>query len=384
MWAGTARLFLAELRGRQRRPLSAASQAGKARRQLEAAREADPSLADAGFGLGTQQLLASRLSTIAKGIGSLFGVSGKHEVGMALLEQAAREGRDLRFESRVFLIASLASRHERRYADALDHVAGLLAEFPDAVLALDAAARVETDLGRSGPAKRHVEAALARCEESAAGTDRVVSAGLRFLRARVEFFSFRQDLALEDLERVARAGVSLPEDLRKNVLQLARHAAALVPSPPSWPARLAHEWNDVAPRTVDFARAYSAEAESWSSAAAALELERRGPLSASAEALLALARSRPDDPVLSLLAGRALVLMGDGGSARPWLGAAAGSPRLPAPWRGICLLLEGQASDLAGDRASALASYRKASEVPGFREDEAAAFYQQVPFRNDP
>ncbi len=377
LWIGTAHLFLAELRATDKRPFAAASEARRARRALEAAKDTDPGLADASFGLGTVDVLADELPSLARKLTSILGLSGDRARGLRELERAAREGKVFSLEARLSLLLSArSSRRNRDYERSLQEADLAAASTPASVAALRGAARVRLALGAAPRAAAELDAALAIAAR-APRTDRAVLASLLVERAQAELALFRPDLALEGLRRLVPLG-ALPPAIRKDGAEVARTATSAVPVPP-WFAEVAGALGMDPPSSVDGeARTDNA---SWRKAIPALELERKGEPDRAAERLVALAAEAPDDAILALLAGRAELLTGRPARARSWLSRAEVSPRLPQAWLGPCLLLGGAAADLAGDRAAAVALYRRATEAPAFVAKEAAWFHLSVPYR---
>jgi tetratricopeptide (TPR) repeat protein len=245
------------------------------------------------------------------------------------------------------------------------------------VAALGAAADVRLALGSATKAAADLDAALAMVR-SAPRTDRGVVAGLLVERSQAELALFRPDLALDWLRRLVPLGTGLPPAVRKDGADAARAAASAVPAPP-WFAEVARVLGIDPASPVD--PAGSAPTASWGKLTAALDLERRGETERAAERLGAFASEEPDDAILALLAGRAELLAGRPAKARARLARAEVSPRLPRAWLGPCLLLEGAAADLVGERAAAVELYRRATESPAFVEKEAAWFRLAVPYR---
>ncbi len=377
MFAGTSRLFLAELRARQRHPLTAARELRRARHALESAISLDPAQADARFGLGTLDVVAGRAPSLARGFASLLGVAGNPDRGLESLAVASRDGEILALESSISLLTVHSNRRAPDYAEA-ERTARELAARSQSVGALDAAARVLLSLGDADRAAGLLDAALERLR-AAPRSDPGVAAALRCARARVRLAQLRPDLALEDLRWVASLPATLPRGVREDSAELLRDAAA-GGARPSW-------LRDVAARLGAALPDDRATLEAAASFARALpDLESSGADSPAelAGRLAGLAASAPDDAVLAALAGRASLEAGRVEDARRWLDRASSSDRLPRPWTGPCLLLAGMAADLDGDRASALALYRRAAEAPAFSSRAAAAALQERPHRTVP
>ncbi len=369
VWAGYARLLLAQLRVAQKKTLAAAREARLGRRLLDDALRADPSSPEPLFGLGAYNYYADRVSALVKGLRFLLGLpGGDRETGLDQLETCARRSSYFALESRIVLATIYAGRSERLYVNALRQAEQALAVEPDAVVVLDAAARLDLTLGRAGSAAERLDHALARTAQ-APRTDPSMTATLRYGRARAEFVQFRPDHTLELLHLIERAGEPIPSRLLRDIAALASAAGGLVGSdPPS------------AGDPRDGTRS-GLRPEVWHRILPALEKERTLGVDASLEELLRLSKALPQESSVSLLVGRALLLSGRAPEALEWLRRAAASSDLPAPWVGPCLLLSGEAADLAGRRDQALELYRKALKAPPFIEVDAGRLYQQVPYR---
>jgi hypothetical protein len=336
LWGGTAHLLRGQLLGRQKKAMAAASEAKRSRKLLLLS----PS-ADALFGLGSYNYLTDQLQGAARGLRAILGIPpGDREEGLRQLERAAREAEHLRLEARLLLMSMYAGKRERRYDEALRQADRLVREHGSAVVALDAAARTELSVGRPDRAAALLDRALAQ-----GGADPSVTATLRVHRARCELARFRPDRAEEWLAPLANPA-AVPASLRDEL----KEAAAAARSIPS---------------------------ASWQRVSAGAGL----PQEEAARALAEVARAHPEDAVAALYAGRALLLAGRAGDALPLLVRAEGSGRLAAPWVGPSRLLAGQAADLLGQRAQAVAWYRKALESPEWVGRDAPRRWLDRPYR---
>jgi tetratricopeptide (TPR) repeat protein len=354
LFAGSARLLLGELRASQKKYFAAGSEAKKAKRLLEAGTRAAPVAADAAFGLGTYNYMADRLPAFVKGLRAiLFLPGGDREIGLQQLSRAAGTSRYFRLEARILLSTIYASKHERLYADAEREVRTALAEKPRRVTALDAAARYRLMLAEPERAAELLDEAARRAAESP-GTSLSVSGAIEYQRARADFAMLRPDAAQRRLTALlSRAG--LPASLREDATKLADTASTLLASPAGDP------WRRALPAVEHLASPPPGD----------------DPLAS----LVDLARGSPQEPVLSLVAGRALLRAGRSKDALPLLLTAARSTATPRPLSGMSKLLAGQAADLDGQRSRALELYRGAIDGPSFVGRDAAYRYQRAPFR---
>jgi hypothetical protein len=353
LYAGSARLLLGELRASQKKYFAAGSEAKKAKRLLEAGARAEPVAADASFGLGTYNYMADRLPAFVRGLRAiLFLPGGDRAKGLEQLTRAAGTSRWFRLEARILLSTIYASKHERMYADAEREVRTALTVEPRCVAALDAAARFRLMLAEPERAAELLDEASRKAAASPRTAPSVVAA-IEYQRARADFAMLRPDLAQRRLKTLlSRPG--LPANLREDATKLAGTASTLLAS----------------------------AGDSWHRALPAVEhLEAPPPGADPLASLVDLARSSPHEPVLSLVAGRALLRAGRSKDALPLLLAAARSGSTPRPFVGLAKLLAGQAADLDGRRSQALELYKGAIDGPSFVGKEAAYRYQRSPFR---
>ena len=339
LWSGNAHLVLAELRAGQRKSFAAAFEAKKAKKLLEAAVVAGVRQDDALFGLGTYNYMADTLPSFIKGLRALLFIpKGNRAGGLEQLRKAAESSRTFGFEARVLLLTIYAHKHERRYDEALAERDRLLAAAPDRIAALYAAARLDLSLSRN----RSAIAWVTKAQEQAAtlsGVDPVVLRSLDLLRARAELADLRPRSRRGDREACdgRPAGPGCGDQAR----------------PREHPSRLAgvRPGDRVgARRRVGRRRADGPRRGRAGRSAARADRGRRAAARGAGQRGVGVARAR-----------------GRGGLARGWMGG--------------CLLRQGQAADLGGDRARAVALYKRASETTGFPGKDAAYYHQAVPYR---
>ncbi|HEX6850722.1 MAG TPA: hypothetical protein VF139_04885 [Candidatus Polarisedimenticolaceae bacterium] len=346
LWAGTSRLLLAQFRAQQDQPFAAAREAKRARKLLEAARAAGRDLnAEPLFGLGAYNYAADRLPAIVKGLRALLALpGGNREEGLAQLSRAAAESRYFSLESRIVLATLYSRKHERRYDLALEETSKALASFPDSIVAHHGAARLNLSLARLDVAAAHCERALARAR-SLGDVDPAVLGTVESILARADLAAFRVEAARERAAALVARRPALPRDVLQTARDVVGESDALLGRP---------AWKGMRRGTP------------------------QGP--PDAERLVALASEPAADPVIALMAGRALIARGDGAGASKWLAAAEKSRELPSWLLGPCRLAMGQAADLQGLRSKALACYRKAADGPSFPGRDAAYFLSATPF----
>jgi len=340
LWAGNSHLVLAQLRAGQKKSFGAAFEAKKAKKQLEAAVASGVRPDDALFGLGTYNYMADTLPSYIKGLRALlFLPKGNRAEGLSQLKKAAEASPTFSFEARVLLITIFAHKHERRFDEALAQRDRLLEQGQGAIASLYAAARLDLSLARNRSAVSWIEKAEDRAKKLG-DVDPVVLRSLDLLRARAELADLRPDLAATTAHRALSAGSGLGTGIRRDlesILSASREYAKGI------------EWTHVA--------------------------------GADAASLAALAEASPADPRLALLAGDAQLREGRAKEASAWLERAEGSG-LARGWLGGCLLRQGQAADLTGNRSRAVALYKRAAETTGFPGRDAAYYYQATPYRS--
>lgn len=339
LYAGTAHLLLAELRAKQKKIFAAVSEAKKAKRLLEAGSRSGSIATDSSFGLGTYNYMADKAPAFVKGLRAfLFLPGGDRDTGLAQLARAAQGSRYFRLEARILLSTIYASKQERLYSEADREARAALDGGTRSVASLHAAARFKLMMAEPERAAELLDEA-ARRAAAAPRTHPTVSAALEYQRARADFAMLRPDLAHRRLSALL-AKHGLPKDLEQDARRLSETSASLLAAPPA-----------------------------------------EGPWDRALPGIVELAERAPGDPILSLLAGRALLRAGRGNEAFPLLASAARSSGTPRPLTGMSKLLAGQAADLAGRRADALELYRAAIDAPSFVGREAAYHYQRAPFR---
>lgn len=347
LWAGSARLLLAQLRAIEKKPFAAALEAKRARRDLSAVDPRDRLAVETLFGLGTYNYMADRLPAFVRGLRSLlFLPGGDRDLGLRQLDRAARESRYFAVEARLLLVTIFANRHERLYDAALEHVAQARASSPEALVVAHAAAKLLISLARPAEAAAILDRALDRARVLE-GVDAGVVGTLELLRARADDSLFRPDLAAARAESLGLSRARLPRDVRDDARSLAVQATSLV------------------------SRAW------WPEARSLLDGDSGGERNGR----VAPAETSPErDAVMALLRGRAALAAGRREEALARLAEAEAAAALPGAWRGACRLLAGQAADLLGLRSRAIGYYRRAEGTPGFLSREAAIAGQAHPF----
>jgi hypothetical protein len=376
LYAGSSHLLLAQLRVSEKRVLSAAGEARKAKRSLEGAIRSDVVAADAAFALGTYNYVADRVPAFVKGLRAvLFLPGGDRERGLQQLEQAATRSRSFALESRILLSTIYSSRQEKLFREARRQTELARKIGSGSIAALHTSALLELTLSRPERAAAFLEAASDRASR-ASQTDRAVLASIAYQKARAEFAMLRPDLARSRLRALLDRPGPIPAAVASDARRLADLCQTLIAAPaPSPSASSARPRKD---RPASGGAADGQVAHAWEQALQALELARSGSTRDSLDALVSLAEASPQEPVFAMLAGRALLVADRPKEALPHLLVAARSSLTPAPWQGLSKVLAGFAADRSGRRTTAVELYRKAQDGPPFIGRDAAAFCLQA------
>ncbi len=343
LWGGCAHLLLAELRASQRRPLSAAFEAKKAKRLLESPSISGDAATDALFGLGTYNYVADTVPSYVKGLRALlFLPKGNREKGLAQLAAAAEGSRTFGLEARTFLLTIYANSHERLYDRAVLERNRLLERSPESIATLYASARLDLSLGRNESSLRRLAQAEDRAR-SFGDVDPAVLRSIDLLVARAELAALRPDRAAATAARALAAGNGLGPKIRAD-LEAVRATAGKQAE--------GIEWSE-----IDIARNQKGDAAVYRAAAVAND----------------------DRPLLALLAGDAELRGGQAHEALTWFTRASGAG-LPPELRPGCEFRQAMAEDLLGQRSQAIAMYKRVAATPGFAAKDAALYYQQSPY----
>jgi tetratricopeptide (TPR) repeat protein len=383
LWKGSAHLLRAQLRATQKKIFSAGFEAKKANKWLKQAVADGSHPAESDFGLGTYEYFADRVPAIVKGLRAILTIpGGDRSQGLERLHRASRDSEYFALEARIVLATIYSDDEELMYDEATAEIDAALGRYPDVLAILHAAARIELELGRYGPALENLQQALSKAEGQP-GTATSVIAALRYYTAAAELARFRPDRALVVIRPLAAAPEQVPANLTRRLDRLVGSCALLQRGAPDWVRAIdrddvTHPFDD----TDELLRLRRA-ARSLDLARDGLELERSGRLEEAAVELEALAAAQPDDAMLALLAGRSLLLAGREAEALTRLQAAATSDDLPQVWVGSNRLLAGVAADLANQRESALSWYGKAVRNRFYGRDAARLFTLRPCTRRD-
>ena len=132
--------------GARKNYLSAVASVRAAHRYFQKARELDPSLIDAAYGLGLYHIAMGKLPGIVKPFAAIVLPSGDETLGLHELTQVAEQGTYLRMTAR-FVLLQLYAGAEQRYAEALRLGSGLLRRYPGNPEVYFATAHAASELG---------------------------------------------------------------------------------------------------------------------------------------------------------------------------------------------------------------------------------------------
>ncbi len=373
---GTAYIFIAQYRASEKKVFKAASAARKGKALLEKASQLSPELVDSRFGLGAYNYYADKVSVLVKGLRSLlFLPGGNSEKGLAQLQEVAEQGRYFRTEAQLLLAVIYQGRHEQRYRLALQHLDAALELNADSPIILGSIGELQLRLGSYPESHAVLERAIARCRAASDRDQEELghllqvlladsldlslhsSEALRELRASLKDMQFQADWRNRALGVATRASLRLGD--AESLEQIYRTLDATQEERKALSARYGNpEWND------------PALARSLSPVLAKME---SGPADAVLPLITSLLATYPDDPELLFHRGRFAFQLGRWEEAQTWLAKIPESPTMTAPWiLGWKALFLGRSRWEQGAREGALASYRLALEVEGFRGKDLA------------
>lgn len=175
--------------------LSSLEDATKARKLHNRVTELDPSMIDARMVQGVHDYVVGSLPALYKAIGFLAGFRGDRERGIATLKHVGERGIRNRYDAQVLLAAIY--RRERRPADAVPLVEGLLQRFPRNPLFRLELAQMHADLGDKAKALHYLDSAAELKKSGAAGYQRLGDEKLAYLKGNLLFWYSDLDPALE-------------------------------------------------------------------------------------------------------------------------------------------------------------------------------------------
>ncbi len=373
---GTAYIFIAQYRASEKKIFKAASAAKKGKAFLEKAVQANPDLVDAQFGLGAYNYYADKVSALVKGLRSLLLLpGGNSEKGLAQLQQVAERGRYFRTEAQLLLAVIYQGRHEQRYRLALDHLNAALAQNADSPIILGSIGELQLRLGSYPESHAVLERAISKCSASSDRDQEVLGHLLQVLLADSLDLSLHSSEALREL-RASLKDTKFQPDWRNRALGVATRACLRLGDVESL-----EQTYRVLGATQEERNALQARYgnPAWNDPAVARSLSpvltkmENGPADAVLPLISSLLATYPDDPELLFHRGRLSFHLARWEEAQQWLAKIPDSPATTAPWiLGWKALFLGRSRWEQGAREGALASYRLALEVDGFRGKDLA------------
>jgi tetratricopeptide (TPR) repeat protein len=355
---GTARILRFHVEGLRKNYRLAAQEARSGKRSLEEALRREPGLQDAFFALGAYNYYADKIPALAKAARSLLGAPGGNaEIGLTQLHQASLSGSLFRTDARLLLALICGSREERCYRDAQAHLRKALEENPDSPLILASIGSLQVRLGYYDEAAHSFDLALKAA--GGQGTERS-----------------KQRRALRVLQSEALAAGWHLEQAEGALAEAGRDPETLTPKERQVMTRVARE---IAQKRGDTQTGHGHGAASThdmeQAVRGALRLQREGRSSEAIATLRRAAVAHPDQPLPRFLAGRILYTEDRPVEADRELEAAANLAVDPPAWmEGWIELYRGLLQDRLGNRRTARAHYRRASEVKRFRSAERGLF----------
>lgn len=337
---GTAHIFLFHLEAVRKNHRRAAQDARRGKKLLEEALLLDPAGPDPLFALGAYNYYASQIPALARGLAAFLGLpGGNRALGLEQLRQVAGSRSLFRVSGRLLLASICGARDERCYEQAIRHLDRALDDAPGSALVLGSRGSLELRIGDHAAAARSFEAAL----RAAAGADpgrlrQQRALGLLLAEALVAGWRLEE----------AEAALAAPGSGREGLSARERRTLE----------RLEEELS-IKKRESEVRAALRAEDEPGRNRALA--------------GLRRAAESRPGEPLLHLVMGRLLRLLGRPEEAAPELDRASAVADLAPPWvQGWLELEQGLLQRALGRPRAARAHFKRASEVRRFRSADQA------------
>jgi tetratricopeptide (TPR) repeat protein len=373
---GTAYIFIAQYRASEKKVFKAASAARKGKAFLEKASQLNPEMVDAQFGLGAYNYYADKVSALVKGLRSLlFLPGGNSEKGLAQLRQVAERGRYFRTEAQLLLAVIYQGRHEQRYRLALDHLNAALELNAGSPIILGSIGELQIRLGSYPESHGVLERAISKCSASSDRDQEELGHLLQVLLADSLDLSLHSSEALREL-RASLKDMQFQPDWRSRALGVATRASLRLGDAESLEqiyralGATQEERNALKTRYGNPAWNDPAVARSLSPVLAKME---DGPADSVLPLIGSLLTTYPEDPELLFHRGRLAFQLGQWEETQQWLAKIPESPTTTAPWiLGWKALFIGRSRWEQGAREGALASYRLALEVEGFRGKDLA------------
>ena len=177
--------------------------ASAARKNAQAAVEADKNYIDAYLLLGVYDYVAGSLPMGYRMLGFIAGFRGDREGGIRQLERVAREGVNNRMDARILLAAIY--RREKKPEKAVPLLEYLIQALPRNYLMRLELAQMFGDLGEREKALATIDEVAALQSKGAAGYQRLVAEKIAYLKGNLLFWFDDYVRAVPELERAAAA-----------------------------------------------------------------------------------------------------------------------------------------------------------------------------------
>jgi tetratricopeptide (TPR) repeat protein len=180
--------------------------------------ELDPGFIDARLMQGVHDYVVGSLPWHWKMLGFIAGFRGDRDAGMKTLHLVAQKGAINKYDAQVLLAAIY--RRERRAAEAIPLLNGLIAAFPRNYLFRLEKALMYADIGKNDQAIAVLQQLEDMKNANAAGTATLPVEKIYYYKANILFWSNQLDAALDNMRRVTPRASEL--DLNTGVMSWMR------------------------------------------------------------------------------------------------------------------------------------------------------------------
>jgi tetratricopeptide (TPR) repeat protein len=368
---GTAYIFLAQYRAAEKHVFKAASLARKGKSSLEKAAQLRPEMIDARFGLGAYNYYADKVNVLVKGLRSiLFLPGGDSALGLAQLEDVARNGRYFRTEAQLLLAVIYQGKHEQKYRTSLSHLQAALELNPGSPIILGSVGELQMRLGYYPESHASLQQAIGWSRGARNAEQASWARLLQVQLADSLELSLHGAEALRELSAAVQ-GPPLEAEWRARALAVGARAAYRTGDHESL-EKLLGALQATALEREDLRRRFGNPA--WQDPAIVRSLARlEGASPKEALGLIDGLLQKNPTPELLFHRGRLAFQQRQWEDARAYLAKIPDSPELSAPWiLGWKNLFLGRSRWEIGQREAAKQFYKTSLQVDGFRGKDLA------------
>lgn len=371
---GTAQMLAAQTQASLKDYFAAGSAARRGHKLLEAAIEADPGAADAGFAMGAYKYFAARMSWIVRLLRFVIMLpGGSEEEGLAALQKAAGGGKFFATESNLLLAYIYSSDDENDMRRGLGYLDAARRSVKDSPLLDVVQSRFLFSLGELSQAESAARRSL-EASEKLQGVAAQVPALARLRLGLALYYEYRPSESLDAIAPLLAGGRELlPEGSADTLDSLAARLESDLARAVETQGTEEPDANGGA-GTPAVKRLAAAPVPADPNGLHAIAKLREGDARSAVETLKGVVDARPNDMVSRYHLARAYEAAGESEKAVALLGVVTGpDARIPKTLRGWALIRLGVAEAARGRLAEARAYYDEASKLSGFVFRRAAA-----------